>query len=96
MMNNKFLTIQELTYIIKNDLENVEEFKYQHENSMVPFTTFATLLKNGIKVVVVNSNEVSVDYLVTLRNQVTTQEDVWKDTALLLICYDIIDSIYIV
>ena len=79
---------------LKNDLDNVEEFRYQHENSNVPFTTFTTLLKNGIKVVVVNSNKVSVDYLVTLRNQVTTQEDVWKDTALLLICYDIIDSIY--
>ena len=79
---------------LKNDLDNVEEFKYQHENSNVSFTTFSTLLETGIKVVVVNSNKVSVDYLVTLRNQVTTQEDVWKDTALLLICYDIIDSIY--
>ena len=79
---------------LKNDLDNVEEFRYQHENSNVPFTTFSTLLKNDIKVVIVNSNKVSVDYLVTLRNQVTTQGDVWKDTALLLICYDIIDSIY--
>ena len=79
---------------LKNDLENVEEFKYQHENSNVSFTTFTTLLTNGIKVVVVNSNKVSVDYLVTLRNQVTTQDGVWKDTALLLICYNIIDSIY--
>ena len=79
---------------LKDDLDNVEEFRYQHENSNVPFTTFSTLLKNGIKVVVVNSNKVSVDYLVTLRNQVTSQEDVWRDTALLLICYDIIDSIY--
>ena len=79
---------------LKNDLDNVEEFRYKHENSNVPFTTFTTLLENGIKVVVVNSNKVSVDYLVTLRNQVTTQEGVWKDTALLLICYNIIDSIY--
>lgn len=79
---------------LKNDLDNVEEFKYQHESSDVPFTTFTTLLKNGIKVVVVNSNNVSVDYLVTLRNQVTTQDGVWKDTALLLICYNVIDSIY--
>ena len=79
---------------LKKDLDNVEEFKYQHESSNIPFTTFTTLLKNNIKVVVVNSNKVSVDYLVTLRNQVTTQEDVWKNTALLLICYDIIDSIY--
>lgn len=79
---------------LKDDLDNVEEFKYQHKNSNVPFTTFSTLLKNDIKVVIVNSNKVSVDYLVTLRNQVTAQDDVWKDTALLLICYDIIDSIY--
>ena len=79
---------------LKNDLDKVEEFKYQHESSNVPFTTFTTLLENGIKVVIVNSNKVSVDYLVTLRNQVTTQEGVWKDTALLLICYNIIDSIY--
>ena len=79
---------------LKNDLDNVVEFKYQHENSNVSFTTFSTLLKNGIKVVVVNSNAVSVDYLVTLRNQVTTQEGVWKNTSLLIICYNIIDSIY--
>ena len=58
---------------LKNDLDNVEEFRYQHENSNVPFTTFSTLLKNDIKVVVGNSNNVSVDYLVTLRNQVTAQ-----------------------
>ena len=86
--------VDEFYDTLKNDLDNVEEFRYQHENSNVPFTTFTTLLKNGIKVVVVNSNNVSVDYLVTLRNQVTSQEDVWRDTALLLICYDIIDSIY--
>lgn len=79
---------------LKNDLDNVEEFRYQHENSNVPFISFTTLLKNDIKVVVVNSNNVSVDYLVTLRNQVTTQDGVWKDTALLIICYNIIDSIY--
>lgn len=79
---------------LKNDLDNVDEFKYRHENSNVSFTTFSALLENGIKVVVVNSNEVSVDYLVTLRNQVTAQEGVWKDTALLIICYNIIDSIY--
>ena len=86
--------VDEFYNTLKNDLDNVEEFKYQHENSNIPFTTFTTLLDNDIKVVVVNSNEVSVDYLVTLRNQVTTQEGVWRDTALLLICFDIIDSIY--
>ena len=86
--------VEEFYNTLKNDLDNVEEFKYQHESSNVPFTTFTSLLENGIKVVVVNSNKVSVDYLVTLRNQVTTQVGVWKDTALLLICYNVIDSIY--
>lgn len=86
--------VEDFYNTLKSDLGNVEEFRYQHENSNVPFTTFTTLLENGIKVVVVNSNKVSVDYLVTLRNQVTAQENVWKNTALLLICYNIIDSIY--
>lgn len=86
--------VDEFYNTLEEDLQNVEEFEYQHESSDSLYKTFASVLDNGVKVVVVNSNEVSVDYLVTLRNQVTTQEDIWNNTALLLICYDTIDSIY--
>lgn len=86
--------VDEFYNTLEEDLQNVEEFEYQHESSDSLYKTFASVLDNEVKVVVVNSNKVSVDYLVTLRNQVTTQEGVWKNTALLLICYDTIDSIY--
>ena len=86
--------VDEFYNALKEDLQNVVAFEYQHENSDSLYKTFASVLENDVKVIVVNSNEVSLDYLVTLRNQVTTQEGVWENSALLLICYDTIDSIY--
>lgn len=41
-----------------------------------------------------NSLDITVDYMVTLRNQVINQTGVWKDAALLVICDTAIDSIY--
>ena len=70
---------------------SVEEFVYKHDMGN-EFKTYALSVGN-IKLVVASSLDVNVDYLVTLRNQVVTQEGVWKDCALLIICYESIDSI---
>lgn len=48
---------------------------------------------NGIKLVVSESLSINDNYLVTLRNRVTSQKDDWENTALLIICKDSIDSI---
>jgi DNA phosphorothioation-dependent restriction protein DptH len=69
-----------------------EEFTYQHEYGS-PYYTFSLNMK-GIKIVVAATVEnVTPDFLVTLRNKVGEQLDEWKDTALLSICHQTLDSI---
>lgn len=81
---------------LKNNGKNkyiFEEFCYKHDYSNKEYKTFSLNI-NGIKLVVVESVSINIDYIVTLRNQVTEQKGVWKDTALLVICHKSIDSIY--
>ena len=54
--------------------------------------TFAIRI-GGINLVVSESLSINVDYLVTLRNQVASQQGDWENTALLVICTEGIDSI---
>jgi DNA phosphorothioation-dependent restriction protein DptH len=69
-----------------------ESFVYQHEHGS-PYETFCLVI-DSIKVVVAATiDDVTPDYLVTLRNQVSEQESEWKDTALLSICHETLDSI---
>lgn len=69
------------------------DFIFKHENSEKEYSTFSINF-NGINMVIAESISVTIDYLVTLRNQVTAQEGVWKNTALLVICHEAVDSIY--
>ncbi|WP_243355800.1 DNA phosphorothioation-dependent restriction protein DptH [Bacillus litorisediminis] len=72
--------------------EKAKPFPWQHEQG-APYNTFSLHI-NSIRVVVAATiNEVTPDYLVTLRNQVSEQDGDWKDTALLSICYETLDSI---
>ncbi|ADC46175.1 dnd system-associated protein 2 [Methanobrevibacter ruminantium M1] len=68
------------------------EFIYVHTISGKEYNTYSINI-NGVKFVISESLTINVDFLVTLRNQVTSQEGVWKDTALLVICNEAIDSI---
>ena len=70
-----------------------DDFYYTHNVSGKEYKTYSLTL-DGVKLVVAESLNVNMDYLVTLRNKVTSQEDVWENTALLVICNDAIDSIY--
>lgn len=74
-------------------INKVLDFTYTHEISKKVFNTYYIDI-NGVKLVVANSLSVNVDYLVTLRNQVTSQKGDWVDTAILVICHEAIDSIY--
>ena len=69
-----------------------DDFVYTHEVSGKVYSTYSINF-NGVKLVVADSLNVNIDYLVTLRNQATSQEGVWKDSALLVVCNDAIDSI---
>lgn len=69
-----------------------DDFSYIHEKSNKRYDTFAIKI-NDVNFVISESLSINVDYLVTLRNQVTSQHGVWENTALLVICTDGIDSI---
>ena len=68
------------------------DFSYTNERSGKKYQTFYIEI-NGVKLVVSESLSINDYYLVTLRNKVTSQEGVWGNTALLIICKDSIDSI---
>ncbi|MEI4896647.1 hypothetical protein Q8G71_35750, partial [Klebsiella pneumoniae] len=61
-------------------------FVYQH-NQGSAYHSFSVDINNGNLVVAYTSDEVSPDFLVTLRNQVGEQQGVWKNTALLSIVF---------
>lgn len=83
--------VNEFYDFMKNE-KSSEVFNYKHEQGM-PYSTFAIKI-DGIKVVVAATNgNVTPDFLVTLRNEVGLQGEGWKDTALLSICYETLDSI---
>ena len=90
----------EQVFLFYDSLRNVgkstllySDFTYIHDVSQKPYKTYCIEM-NGVKLVVADSLNVNVDYLVTLRNQATSQEGVWENSALLVICNDAIDSIY--
>ncbi|WP_156291353.1 DNA phosphorothioation-dependent restriction protein DptH [Oceanobacillus salinisoli] len=71
---------------------NAEEFEYQHEQGS-PYYTFC-LVVGDIKVVVAATvDNVTPDFLVTLRNKVGEQTGKLENTALLSICHETLDSI---
>lgn len=90
------IEVQNLYDSLKNKGINnniFQNFIYKHNNSDKEFKTFSLKI-NNINLVIVESTSINIDYIVTLRNQVTEQKDVWKNTALLVICHKSIDSIY--
>lgn len=77
--------------VVSQDSERIEEFNLHTEG--INYSTLSFDI-NGLKVVVANTaEEVTQDFLVTLRNKVGEQEGVWKNTALLFVCDDELDSI---
>ncbi|MFN7252935.1 MAG: DNA phosphorothioation-dependent restriction protein DptH [Anaerobacillus sp.] len=72
--------------------ENVKEFVFQHELGD-PYRTFSIEI-NELKLVVAHTaDDVKPDFLVTLRNQVGEQKNVWENTALLSVVSEQLDSI---
>lgn len=79
-------------YEVLKQQENAEEMKYQHEEGS-PYHTFGLRI-NGIRVLVAATiNNVTPDFLVTLRNKVGEQHKDLENTALLSICHETLDSI---
>ncbi|KQL33524.1 DNA phosphorothioation-dependent restriction protein DptH [Bacillus sp. FJAT-25509] len=76
-----------------NSQFNALPFSYTHKHSEEPFETYCIEI-NGTKLVLATTlNGVKPDFLVLLRNLVGEQKDDWKDTALLSIVTEQLDSI---
>ncbi|UTG82728.1 DNA phosphorothioation-dependent restriction protein DptH [Bacillus paranthracis] len=72
--------------------KNVKQFVYKHELGEA-YKTFSIEIQNVQLVIAYTNKNVKPDFLVTLRNQVGEQKGVWKDTALLSIVSEQLDSI---
>jgi len=80
-------------YDVLNGYESSESFYYQHKQGSL-YKTFTLQISGKIPVVVAATTEnVTPDFLVTLRNQVSEQKGIWANTALLSICHETLDSI---
>ncbi|MFC0015087.1 MULTISPECIES: DNA phosphorothioation-dependent restriction protein DptH [Allobacillus] len=72
--------------------KEMQPFLYTHRSGS-KYQTFSLDI-NGIKLVIASTTEnVTPDFLVTLRNEVGDQKDNWKNTALLSIVTEQLDSI---
>ena len=69
-----------------------EEFSYQHQYGS-PYHTFGLRIGDCLVIVAATINNVTPDFLVTLRNLVGDQKGEFKNTALLSICHETLDSI---
>ena len=68
------------------------DFEFTHPKSTKKYETFAIEI-NDIKLVIAESLSIEDSYLNTLRNQLPSQQGDWENTALLIICTDVMDSI---
>lgn len=67
------------------------EFYYKHPKGDV-FTTYSILF-GDIRLIVSENLSVSENFIVNLRNHVGLGSEKWQNTALLVICNDIVDSV---
>lgn len=78
-------------YGVLQSLEQAEKFSYKHKSGG-EYESFSLNLK-GVNLVVASTVNVTSGYLVTIRNASKEQLDVWKNTALLILCDTPLDSI---
>lgn len=83
--------VNEFYQTLKN-LPEAQEFIYTHEYG-TPYKTFSILVEDIKVVVAATINDVTPDFLVTLRNLVSDQEGLWTNTALISISHQSLDSI---
>ena len=78
-------------YNVLRDSELAEIFSYKHDKGSEYESFYMDI--NGVKLVIASTFNVTPGYLVTVRNASKVQLDVWKNTALLIICDQPLDSI---
>ncbi|WP_245831785.1 DNA phosphorothioation-dependent restriction protein DptH [Oceanobacillus senegalensis] len=79
-------------YATLKDLPESESFHYQHELGSL-YTTFSINIEQVKVVVGATIDEITPDFLVTIRNLVSAQDGEWENTALIIISHLSLDSI---
>ena len=69
------------------------KFPFTHDDGTKEYITYAINI-NGVKLVVSESSGATDYFLNTLRNELKRQENDWKNSALLIICTQSIESIF--
>lgn len=84
--------VESLYEVLKSE-KSSEPFVYQHEEGSKPYETIA--LKFGqVKYVIARTSEkTTIDFLVTLRNEMSEQSGQWENTSLIFLCDTLNDSI---
>ncbi len=73
--------------------ENSEPFIYQHNMGSKPYQTIALKFGDINYVIATTNDDTNIDFLVTLRNEMSEQTGNWKNTSLILLCNTLNDSI---
>ncbi|SIQ07690.1 DNA phosphorothioation-dependent restriction protein DptH [Bacillus cereus] len=80
-------------YNALNENDNCEPFVYRHEEGSKSYETIALRFGKIKYVIATTSNNTNIDFLVTLRNEMSKQKGDWENTALILLCNTLNDSI---
>lgn len=72
--------------------ESKVPFPYRHKEGSKSYETYA-LQFGKIKYVIATTNKTNIDFLVTLRNEMSEQKGDWENTSLILLCNTLNDSI---
>jgi DNA phosphorothioation-dependent restriction protein DptH len=79
-------------YYTLRSLPQTEEYPYQHEHGS-PYITFCIKINEVQVVVAATIDDITPDFLVTIRNAVSEQDGQWAKTALIIISHLSLDSI---
>lgn len=79
-------------YEALENLPETEKFTYKHPQG-TPYETFMINHQGAGIVVAATIGGITPDYLVTLRNEVSEQQNEWENKALLIVCSETLDSI---
>lgn len=80
-------------YNALNENDNCEPFVYRHEEGSKSYETIALRFGKIKYVIATTSNNTNIDFLVTLRNEMSKQKGDWENTSLILLCNTLNDSI---
>ncbi|MBY0099450.1 DNA phosphorothioation-dependent restriction protein DptH [Mesobacillus maritimus] len=72
--------------------KNKVPFHYRHKEGSKSYETYALQI-GKIKYVIATTNNTNIDFLVTLRNEMSEQKGDWENTSLILLCNTLNDSI---